>query len=113
FVFFLCFIMPRFSAVAQNLSLVSSSGTYSENSSGSISWSIGEVVIVTSSSGSNDVTQGFHQSRIYFSGIEELKELEISLYPNPTSEFVNIVSPNSVKLSIYDMSGRLVRIHDL
>lgn len=97
----------------QELNLVSTSGTYSETPSGSVSWSIGEVVIATGTGTTNEVTQGFHQSNIWILGTEELVELEINIFPNPTCEFVNISAPQDAILSIYDMEGRLVSIHNL
>jgi len=106
-------ICLNYSGYTQELNLVSTSGTYSETASGSVSWSIGEVVIVTGTSGTNNVTQGFHQSNIWVLGIENLASLEISIFPNPTCEFVNIVTPGELKMSIYDMGGRLISVHNL
>jgi hypothetical protein len=57
---------------AQDLFLISGGGTHSSGSGGSVSWSIGEVVIQTATSSGNHVTQGFHQGNIYVVGIEEL-----------------------------------------
>jgi len=99
------------SAYSQELKLVSNSGTYTKNANGSISWSVGEVMIVTATSGSNEVTQGFHNPNIWVLGTEELVELEISIYPNPTCDIVNIEAPVESILSIYDMNGRLVSTH--
>lgn len=100
-------------ASGQALKLVSTSGTYTETASGSVSWSVGEVMIVTAVSGANDVTQGFHNSNIWVTGVEELVELNISVYPNPTCELVNIEAPLESILSIYDMEGRLISTHFL
>ncbi|MBK6527554.1 MAG: hypothetical protein IPG07_19580 [Crocinitomicaceae bacterium] len=46
---------------AQDLFLISGGGTHSSGSGGSVSWSIGEVVIQPATSSGNHVTQGFHQ----------------------------------------------------
>jgi hypothetical protein len=98
---------------AQDLFLISGGGTHSSGSGGSVSWSIGEVVIQTATSSGNHVTQGFHQGNIYVVGIEELVEIAVSVYPNPTSESVTIQISEPVNVSIYDMSGRLVGTHTL
>jgi hypothetical protein len=40
------------------------------------------------------------------------QELAIGLYPNPTSDFINIVNTSDIQLEgvkIYDMYGRLIR----
>ena len=71
------------------------------------------MVIVTGAGTSNEATQGFHQSNIWILGTDELIEIEISIFPNPTCEFVNINAPDQAVLSIYDMEGRLISTHNL
>lgn len=102
-----------FMAFSQELRLISSSGTYSTSATHSVEWSIGEVVVATSTSGSHHLTQGFHQSNVFVTGIKELSELEISVYPNPTSSYITIDSPNALRLTVYDMGGKLVGRYDL
>jgi hypothetical protein len=99
--------------LSQEQNVVGTSGSYTENASGSVSWTIGEVIIETGTGGTHEATQGFHQSNIWVLGVEELSELEISIYPNPTSDFVNIKTEGEVMLSIYDMSGRLINSYHL
>ena len=93
---------------SQDLYLVGASGTTTEDTGGSISWSLGDLVISTASSSVNDITQGFQQGNIYVTGIEDLREAQISIYPNPAAEFVNIQSDEAIRVSMYDISGRLV-----
>jgi len=100
-------------AFGQELQLVSNSGTYTENGSGSVSWSLGELMIVTATSGTNDITQGFQNPNIWILGTEELVELDITIFPNPTCDFVSIEAPIESIMSIYDMNGRLVSTHTL
>ena len=71
------------------------------------------MVITTASGTSNDVTQGFQQGSLFVSGIEDLVEIEVSIFPNPTSEYVTIQSPEPITVKIYDISGRLVGTHNL
>ena len=98
---------------AQELYLLGAAGTESTGTGGSVSWSLGEIITVTAGGPSNDVTQGFHQGNIYVTGVEHLAEINVSVYPNPTSEFVTVTCPYPVRVSIYDASGRLIAIHDL
>lgn len=98
---------------AQDRYLISGGGTHSSGTGGSVSWSIGEVVVQTVTSGSNHLTQGFHQGNIYVVGIEELEELSISLYPNPASELITVETEEYLIYMMYDMSGRLVDQNDL
>lgn len=97
-----------FSVNAQDMFLISCGGNFFANSAGSVSWSVGEPIIKTASSPGNDVTQGFQQGNIYVTGIEELSELKISVFPNPASDIVTISSDESAELNMYDMSGRMV-----
>ena len=61
------------------------------NSNGSIDFTIGEVVINTGSDGSNDLTQGFHQTNWNFVSIEDhVPSYEATIFPNPTSEILTI-----------------------
>ncbi|MBI3133203.1 MAG: T9SS type A sorting domain-containing protein [Bacteroidetes bacterium] len=112
---FIMFIIAVPSAIVygQSLNVVASAGTYTEGPGGSVSWTLGEMVITTLSGSSNDVTQGFHQGNIYVSGLDDLRAIEVNIYPNPTSEFVTIQSPEPVRVKIFDVSGRLVSVHDL
>lgn len=103
------------SAKAQEQFVVGSAGVYSELSTGSFAWTIGEMVIVTASIPSNDLTQGFHQYPINVIGIEEnkLNPLEISVYPNPADDIINIETDKLANMSIYDMQGKLIDNMDL
>jgi hypothetical protein len=102
-----------YSGYSQDLNVVSAAGNYSENASGSVAWTIGEAVIITGTGVSNDATQGFHQHDVAILGVEELATLDISIYPNPTSDVLHISSPNDIKLTIYDMNARLVSVYYL
>jgi hypothetical protein len=77
--------------------VVSTSGNHAENGSAQMSWTVGEIITTTISGGSNILTQGFHQSRLTVTAIEEAEvpDFEISAFPNPAFECVN--------LSFYDL----------
>ena len=71
-------------ALAQPYELVSASGASFQNSSGYISYSIGEVLTSTLTSSSTILTQGFHQTRLR-TGVPVINQSEIgiSVFPNP------------------------------
>lgn len=97
------------SANAQEV--ISSQGDYYSNANGSISFTIGETVIVTATDGSNDLTQGFHQTNWNFAGIEDHDpSFEATIYPNPTEEVLNIKAPlfENIQYTLYDAKGRIV-----
>jgi hypothetical protein len=59
------------------------------------------------------LTRSYYNAPIWQVGIEENQDFsEINLYPNPTSDYLNI-SVNSnfevVHLSVYDLAGKLVK----
>ena len=97
--------------------LISSSGSYNINQTGSISWSLGEVT--TSTLVSNDVvlTQGFQQPSI--SIVDQVKtidpDLQISAYPNPTANNITIAwnSPNleNCIINLYSLKGIILKQH--
>lgn len=57
-----------------------------------VNWSIGEIVTTTQSNATGYVTQGFEQSNFTISSIEKVtnQEINISIYPNPTANYLNI-----------------------
>lgn len=91
-----------------------SSGGNASGIDGSISYTIGQIDYSNSINASGNINQGVQQPFEFFtisSGINELNALGVSLYPNPTNEFI-ILNLNSVleKLSfqLTDMNGRVV-----
>ena len=99
---------------AQELNVIAASGGYSEGAVYSMSYTIGEAIVVTAQSGAHHITQGFQQSDIAVVGIEELQpEIDITVYPNPANDFLNISSSENTKLTMYDMQGKLVRTMDI
>ncbi len=98
--------------------VVASAGGYdvSGDNSISLSWTLGELAIATVESGSGDLilTQGFQQSMLVIDIIQKNPELgvKVSVFPNPTSEMVNInfSAPLSGETDLYlnSADGRLV-----
>lgn len=100
-------------ASAQELNVIASSGNYTEGSTHSIAWTIGEVVTASLIFPDNHVTQGFHQSDLYVLTVDEFQPLVISVYPNPARELINIISDEPARMSIYDMQGKLITTIDV
>jgi hypothetical protein len=95
--------------------IVTTGGDYHQNSSGSISYTIGEVAIETFSKTNNILTQGFHQTYLVAVAVNELKGLdfEISAFPNPTKDIVMLKVPAEklagMQYRLYDMNGKLLQ----
>ena len=89
--------------------VISSQGDSYSNANGSIDFTIGEVLIATITSGSNSLTQGFHQTNLTVLGIDDFDtNFQANVFPNPTSEILNIDILNFEGLNylIYDIRGR-------
>ncbi len=103
-----------FIGLAQSISpeVIASAGEHYDNGTVQLSWTLGEVMIDTYDNGTNILTQGFHQTELTVTSIEEtLADIRLNLYPNPTSEYLNIELGNNeedINLQVYDMSGKLI-----
>ncbi len=84
-----------FSVNAQTASpeLVSSAGESFNNTSYQLDWSIGEGTTATHSAGDYVITQGLHQGSYVITSVEDLAlDINISVYPNPTTDLINLTS---------------------
>ncbi len=91
--------------------VVSTQGDSYSNANGSIDFTIGEVVINTETDGTNDLTQGFHQTNWNFLGVENhTPNYEATIFPNPTEDVLNIRTSTfeNVTYTLYDAQGKLV-----
>ena len=91
--------------------VVSTQGDSYSNASGNIDFTIGEVIIATGTDGTNDLTQGFHQTNWNFLGVEDFApNYEAIIYPNPTEDVLNIRTSAfaNVTYTLYDAQGKLV-----
>ena len=107
--FVLFSLLSTLAVTAQEV--VATQGDSYSNASGNIDFTIGEVIINTGTDGSNDLTQGFHQTNWNFVGLEDHSpSYEATIYPNPTSEVLNIKTSTfeNVTYTLYDAQGKLV-----
>lgn len=91
--------------------VVATQGDSYSNGSGSIDFTLGEVIIATGTDGTNDITQGFHQTNWNFLGVEDFApNYEAIIYPNPTEDLLNIRTSTfeNVTYTLYDAQGKLV-----
>ena len=91
--------------------VVTTQGDSYSNASGNIDFTLGEVVINTGTDGTNDLTQGFHQTNWSFvSIVNHVPRYEAIIFPNPTDDFLNIqsISFKNVNYSLFDEMGKLV-----
>ena len=91
--------------------VVATQGDSYSNASANIDFTLGEVIIDTGTDGTNDLTQGFHQTNWNFLGMEDFAtNYEATIFPNPTSEVLNIRTSTfeNVTYTLYDAQGKLV-----
>lgn len=109
-----CIVTGVFAQPSIERSVVASGGgTYSNGSTLSLDYTIGEPVITTVSSIGNILTQGFQQpfSSVNVSVNEETQnDLELSLWPNPAVNFAEICiyakAGEKVNIRLVDLLGR-------
>ena len=90
---------------------VAAGGTASGNG-GTVSYSIGQVVYTTATGTNGSVAQGVQQTYqiTAVTGIEEAKgiSLEVSAYPNPTTDHLTLTVGTSVSFNDQPMSYKLL-----
>lgn len=106
-------LLFAFSLNVHSQEVVGVAGKEESNTQVQLYWTLGETIIHTGGTGEQRLTQGFHQASYYATLIEEKKQnaIDLSLYPNPFIDVVNIavkgdVDATSLNYSIIDLNGR-------
>lgn len=102
--------------IIQAQETVSASGGNATGSGGSVSYTVGQVSYFTNTSDAGIITQGVQQPYeiLIVTGLEEAKgiSIEISVYPNPTSDFLKLKVENYrlvyLSYQLYDINGSLL-----
>lgn len=108
-----------FALAAKSQEIISSSGIIFSNDNRQISWTLGEPVIETTSGGNTRLTQGFHQTNLVITAINEVPEIgvNVSAYPNPTSNYINVEVKNrqgkKLDCILYNVDGKELFVHQL
>jgi len=112
--FFAIAFLMLFASYAKGQQVISSAGVSGSNTSGSISSTVGELVIDTKTASGKTITQGFHQTKLTITGIKELQGLsfKISISPNPTSDYAQItidkIETPKLTYIMFDIQGKAV-----
>ena len=97
---------------AQSQEVISPLGKTYKNSTGSISFTLGEFINHTFSSPEFVLTQGFHQSRLFITDNKSFQRqsLEILVYPNPAKDFLmlKVVKYQECSYMLIDMTGKII-----
>ncbi|MFZ2898278.1 MAG: T9SS type A sorting domain-containing protein [Saprospiraceae bacterium] len=100
---------------AQSLSpeVIATAGAHFANSTVQISWTIGEPVTETFSGlNVNQLTQGFHQTRLLIVAVDHpVEAFPVNVFPNPTAGLIRIEAPEtagSLQIQLSDATGRVL-----
>jgi hypothetical protein len=96
--------------------VISSQGTVYQNPSGSVSFTIGEVVIKPLTNSDGSILQGFQQPSWNFVGIDDIvSEFEASVFPNPMDQNLSIETKlfSNVQYILTDNNGKTVKSGEL
>lgn len=102
-------ILGRVHAQTLSSSVVGSTGEQYSNSSGSLDWTMGEIMTETYSQNKFYLTQGFQQpATIKVTGLEEAEVISIQVYPNPARDILYIKTTESGAfiVELYNMQGQ-------
>ena len=106
--------MALISGFANAQQVISSSGSTLKSSTGSLSFTVGELVIDTKNAGATTITQGFHQTKLTITAMNVLRQqnFSISAFPNPTSDFVNLKIEKGeirdIEFILFDLQGKVL-----
>jgi len=116
-IFTIILLLVNIVAGAQSLTptVIASSGGFSSNGAGMLSYTIGELAAITTlSSANNFLTQGFQQPSdfgVYVPMVNE-PNFSMNVFPNPSEGIFNISikTPKEFSLTffVYDMLGKLI-----
>jgi hypothetical protein len=99
--------------------VITTAGDYFEQSSGSLSITIGEPIIETFGISDGYLTQGFQQPHYWMLSIEEQDRTDINIiaYPNPTHDFLQLMvvgnEINNYYYQVFSLSNQLIKEGEL
>jgi hypothetical protein len=97
--------------------IINTTGGNASGSGGSVSYSVGQIVYTTNTGDNGTVAQGVQQAYEIsnVTGLEEANNISliVSVYPNPTTDFLILEIEGDVKtqyfVALYNMQGKLLQ----
>lgn len=90
--------------------VTASAGEHFTGTNAQLSWTIGELMVETYTMGSNQLTQGFHQTNLIVTAVGDFADsFQVSVFPNPTIDVLNVTwseISGPLTLSLYDATGK-------
>lgn len=92
--------------------VIATSGDYYETANVKMSWTLGEIITETLETDAVILTQGFQQSNLTITSIEDLAEsIAVNIYPNPTADIINVEFPEftgKIYLELTNTQGQVL-----
>jgi len=100
-------------AQTNTLQVIGSAGNTATSGNTQLTWTIGEPIVTTATNTSNLLTQGFNQGTLIITAIDELKNLSVSIQPNPTSDIAIIKlddqNLSNAQYTLTDINGKVIQ----
>ena len=108
-IIFIC----SFEYVSLGQKVIGSSGEHFSSSNAGLSFTIGEPIVATMTSQNTILTQGFHQSNLIVSTINEniTKNISIDVFPNPVADVITIRNEENIQgnVRLMDLNGKVLK----
>lgn len=90
--------------------VIAAAGTTFTDGTSQLDWTLGETTTAIYSSGSDMLTQGFHQPNLMITAINTVENTSVSVYPNPALTFLNVQLTNfeNTVIELYSIEGKLL-----
>ena len=109
------FVFILFFLISNAQEVVSSTGQQANTNQAHINFTIGEAIVGQTSVGNNKVNIGYQQAFLKIDAIDikETQNWNVSVYPNPSQNFINIDWDNSnikqLNYQIFSVEGKLIK----
>lgn len=89
--------------------VIAPAGQNFTTAAGSISYTLGET-FTTTFDPEYELSQGFHQEWAVVTAVQNdfADDFNVTIYPNPTSGWLNVTSAIAVHITLFDLSGKMV-----
>jgi hypothetical protein len=113
-IFIACIFVLPVQAQLIKQEVIASAGGYNVSGDISLSWTLGETIIETFSSGALVLTHGFQQKLIVTTVKENpYSSLNVILFPNPAGDFINIQTDppadTETDILLVDLQGKTLK----
>jgi hypothetical protein len=105
--------------MAQSVSpdIIATSGTSFNDGTSQLDWTLGEPVTSTFISGSNMLTQGFHQPNLLITSVNDIDvDFSVNVFPNPAIDQVQLKFENlkdAVTIDLLTAEGKLLQSQNI